>query len=114
MDIQIVTDTVSLEELRRIAKEFYSHMVKGVVDVEREIIAVGGEYHIDANNLLIENGSKQENLWGFNIRFDRPRDSWIEYTSLINIRPKAGNNGMEVKDEILRGTMKRIIDSRTA
>ncbi len=87
-------------------------MVKGVVDVEQGVIAIGGEYHIDANNILIQNGSQQKNLWGFNVRLDKPPDSWIEYTSLINIRPAEGNPDMEIQDLALRATMKKIIDSR--
>ncbi len=111
-DIKIINEKISKEELVQLAKTFYVTMIKGVVDLETESVAFGGEYHIDANNYLIENGSKQANLWGFNIFFDRPRESWIEYTSLINIRPQVGNMEMEVKDQSIRNRMKRIIDSK--
>ena len=111
-NIRIIKDKDSKEELIELAKEFYVTMIKGVVDLEKEVVAFGGEYHIDSNNLLIENGSKQANLWGFNIFFDRPNDSWIEYTSLINIRPQVGNVEMEVKDQSIRNKMKHIIDSK--
>jgi hypothetical protein len=112
MDIQIVTTKVSLSELRNIAKVFHKSMIKGVVDIENEIIAFGGEYHMDANNVLIDNGSSQANLWGFNIIFEQPRELWIEYTSLINIRPQAKNFDMEVQDESVREKMRRIINSK--
>ena len=52
MNIKIVEDKISLQELREVAKEFYSTMIKGVVDVEKEIAAFGGEYHADANEML--------------------------------------------------------------
>jgi len=84
-------------------------MVKGVVDIEREIIAIGGEYHMDANVVLIENGSKQQNIWGFNWYFDKSGNERIEYVSLINIRPTQGNRTMEVQDIFLRDKMKTII-----
>ena len=51
-------------------------------------------------------------MGGFNIYFTKPKDEWIEYTSLINIRPHAGNNGMEVLDRTIRDTMKAIINSK--
>jgi len=112
MDIKIVEDVISLRELREIAEEFYTTMVKGVVDIEKEIVAFGGEYHADANEIIIENGSRQSDVWGFNVYVDRPRDSWIEYVSLINIRPQAGNMEMEIQDNNIRDTIKAIINSK--
>lgn len=107
--IKIVDKEISDTELREIAKDFYGDMVKGVVDIEREILAMGGEYHMDANTILIKNESKQSNVWGFNWYFDRDGDERIEYVSLINIRPAQGNRVMEVQDEVLRDRMKLII-----
>ena len=112
MNIKIVEDKISLDELIEIAKEFYISMVKGAADIEKEIIAFGGEYHADANEILIENGSRQSDVWGFNVYFDRPRDSWIEYISLINIRPQANNLEMEIQDQGIRDKMKLIINSK--
>ena len=112
MNIKIVEDTIATDELREIAKEFFGSMVKGVVDIERSIVAFGGEYHMDANVLLLEHGSKQGDIWGFNIYPDASRDSWLEYVSLINIRPAAQNLDMEVQNPEIRGKMKEIIDSK--
>ena len=84
-------------------------MIKGVVDIEQEILAMGGEYHMDANVVLTENGSKQKDVWGFNWYFDRNDDERIEYVSLINIRPLHGNKVMEVQDAVLRDKMKNVI-----
>jgi len=109
MLIRIINEKTTDSELREIAKEFYGDMIKGVVDVRREILAMGGEYHMDANNVLIENGSKQPNVWGFNWYFDRQGSEKIEYVSLINIRPTQNNRTMEVQDPSLRDTMKSII-----
>ena len=106
MDIRIITKPVSREFAKEIAKEFYLDMVKGVVDVEREIIALGGEWHMDANSKLIEHGSKQETVWGFNFY---PGESRIEYTSLINIRPAQHNRKIEVQDEVLKIKMEQVI-----
>jgi hypothetical protein len=112
MNIKIVEDKISLQELREVAKEFYSTMIKGVVDVEKEIVAFGGEYHADANEIMLEAGSRQSDVWGFNIYFDKPREAWIEYVSLINIRPQAGNMEMEIQDKNIRDKMKAIINSK--
>ncbi len=112
MIIKIVEDKIVLNELRELAKEYYTDMVKGVVDVSRGTVAFGGEYHMDANVKILEHGSKQAEVWGFNIYPNRPRSEWIEYTSLINIRPQLGNRTMEVKSEVIRKKMKEIIDSK--
>ena len=112
MNIKIVEDPIPLEELRELASEFYVSMIKGVVDIEKEVVAFGGEYHMDANRILLENGSQQSDVWGFNVELDRPRDSWIEYVSLINIRPLAGNRDMEVQDKAIRARMRHLIDSK--
>ena len=114
MNIRIITNDISIDEVKEIAKEFYKTMIKGVVDVEREIIVLGGEYHMDANVIILENGSKQENVWGFNINLYENNDSdqWIEYISLINIRPLQKNKSMEVQDENIRRKMKHIITKK--
>lgn len=112
MIIRIVEDTIRAEELREIAKEYYIDMVKGVVDISKGIVAFGGEYHMDANVKILENGSVQADVWGFNIFFDRPQGERIEYTSLINIRPQVENRSMEVQDEVIRKKMRDIIDRK--
>lgn len=109
MDIKIIDKKISESELREIAKDFYGDMIKGVVDTERKIIAMGGEYHMDASMVLIDDGSKQQDVWGFNWYFDKNEDEQIEYISLINIRPTQGNKTMEVQDAFLRDKMKNII-----
>ncbi len=109
MEIRIVEDVIAESALRELAKDFYGHMIKAVIDVDREIIAFGGEYHMDANVLLIEHGSQQLNVWGFNWYFDVPESDRIEYTSLINIRPHAGNKSLELMNEELRQKIKAIV-----
>lgn len=112
MAIKIVKDKISLEELKALAKEFYDTMIKGAADIERGVVAFGGEYHMEANMALIENGSGQSNLWGFNVYLKKPREDWLEYISLINIRPADGNFDMMIGDEQIRQKVKEIVNSR--
>ena len=106
MDIRVVKEPISCAIAKEVAKEFYGDMVKGVVDIEREIIALGGEWHMDANRMLMEHGSRQDTVWGFNFY---PEESRIEYTSLINIRPAQNNRKIEIQDEELKRKMEKII-----
>ena len=76
--------------------------MKYVVDVHRGVVAVGGEMHADGEQALLEDGSRQPDLWGANYYPGRGREECIEYTSLINIRPAQGNRSMEIQDPAVR------------
>ena len=110
MNIQIISKPITKAEALEIAKEFYVEMVKGVADLEKGIIALGGEYHIDANMLLIDNGSHQKHLWGFNLYPKKKKTDRLEYTSLINIRPAANNRSIKIEDHKIRLAVKAIVD----
>jgi len=110
MEIKIIKEKITKKELEEIAKEFFSEMVKAVVDIEKEIIATGGELHADANALLISEGSKQNNLWGINIYFNKPREEWLEFSALINIRPSNNNRSMEIQSNEIKEKIKKIVD----
>ena len=110
MNIKIIKEPVSLEEIKILAREIYGEMVKGVVDIERGVIALGGEWHMDANTVLISDGSMQQNVWGFNIHVEERGDSAIKFVSLINIRPAQGSRGMEIQDEELRSKIRTIVE----
>ena len=104
MDIKIIRQKITKSELEDLAKEIYVEMVKG-------IIALGGEWHMDANEVLIKDGSAQENLWGFNIYLNKPKEERLEYNSLINIRPKQSNKSMEIESEELKNKILEIVSN---
>ena len=107
-DILILDREIEPQELDRLAKAYFDDMVKYVVDVRRRLVAVGGELHADAERLLLENGSRQVDLWGANYYPGRGSEGCIEYTALINIRPAEGNRSMEIADEGLRQSIREI------
>src|SRR3989344_5507480 len=99
MTIKIIKNPISRFELRQIAKERFGDLVKGAVDIELGILAVGGELHIDEEVVLIEQeGSKNENVWGINLYPDNDGDEFIEFDSMINIKPNLGNRNRGVDD----------------
>lgn len=107
-DIVLLTEPVETSVLKELVARFFEDMAKYVVDVERGVIALGGELHADAEALLLESGSRQPDLWGANYYPDSDPDDCIEYTSLINIRPSQDNPSMEVQDETVRARMRDI------
>ena len=109
MDIRVISEPITLDVLEELAGIYHRRIVKGVADLEKGIIALGGEWHIDANNVLFADGSKQQNLWGFNVLPREKGDKAIQYNSLINIRPAQGNKSMDVLDESLQKKIRTLV-----
>ncbi len=108
----IVSKTLSLAELKKMAEELFGNMVKAVVDIDREIMAVGAELHADEESALLETGSKQEDLWGINIYPEMPEHERIEFDSMINLRPSQGNRTRGVDSPEIRQKIIEIVNRR--
>jgi hypothetical protein len=111
MSIKIFKTKVPKLDLDSLAQTSYGDMVKGVVDINKKILVLGGDLHADCEDMLLQQGSKQIDLWGFNIYPAKNKENRLHYESLINIRPKQGNFQIEIKDEKLRQQIKLVIDS---
>lgn len=109
-DIKVIRKRISESELRSFLGKPFVDMIKFVVDIEKKIIALGGEMHADAEQILLKDGSEQKNLWGGNIYPDKERDEKIKYESLINIRPSQNNRSLEIKDGRLKESIKNIVE----
>ncbi len=105
--MKIVDTTLSLEELKVMAQDLFGDMVKAVVDVDKEIIGLNAELHSDLEALLLERGSQQKSLWGINLYPDLSLENFVEFDSMINLRPSQNNMSRGVDDEHIR---KRIFD----
>lgn len=110
MEIRVVRDTISREELTEIAKQQFGDMVKAVVDIELGIMAIGGELHSDEEAVLLDQGSAQRHLWGINLYPGKPRNEWIEFDSMINVRPSAGNRSRYVESPEVQATVTRTVN----
>jgi len=108
--IKVIEQKISKHEITKLAQETYGEMVKGVIDIKQNILALGGELHADCEAVLLERGSRQADLWGFNIYPTKNSDERIEFTSLINIRPAQGNRSIEIQDTNLRKQIRVTID----
>jgi hypothetical protein len=107
---RIVREPLARSELVTIASEQFGDMVKAVVDVERKIMALGGELHSDEEASLLDDGSSQRNLWGINLYPSEDEANWIEYDSMINVRPSQGNRTRSVEDVGLREQIRQIVN----
>jgi len=88
----------------------FGEMVKAVVDIEQGIMAIGGELHSDEEAVLLDQGSAQRHLWGINLYPDKPLGEWIEFDSMINVRPSGGNRSRYVENSDIREAVTRIVN----
>jgi len=108
--MQILQQAISISELKELAQNTFGDMIKCVADVKRSLLAVDADLHADLERLLLEDGSAQEDLWGFNLWVEEEGEDFIEFDSLINIRSWQGNPSRSVEDPQVRGAIKSIVD----
>ena len=105
--MNIIHQKISTRELSTMSAALFGNMVKAVVDIDRELIALDAELHSDLEALLLEDGSKQADLWGINLYPEAQGADFIEFDSMINVRPSSGNRSRGVEKEAVR---KKIIE----
>lgn len=106
---RVIDSPILKSELSAIAQGQFGDMVKAVVDISKEILAIGGEMHSDAEALLLQQGAHQEDLWGINLYVGDLGEDWIEFDSMINIRPARGNKSRGVEDPDLQKKIRDIV-----
>ncbi len=109
--MKLVDTSITMPELRSMAEGRFGDLVKAVVDVRKLIMAVDADLHSDEEALLIEHGSTQADLWGINLYPDLPPGDWIDFDSMINIRPSQGNRSRGVDDPDVRSRIMDVVDS---
>jgi Protein of unknown function (DUF5674) len=98
-----------MDELRALAHGRFGDMVKGVVDLRREILVLDADMHADQEAELLAEGSAQRDLWGINLYPDGA-DEWLEFDSMINLRPSLGNRSRGVDDASTRTAIAALVD----
>jgi len=111
MEIKIIKNPINKKELAEIAKGQFGDLVKAVVDVEKEIIAIGGELHADEEVALIEQkGSKCEHTWGINLYPGKSGEDLIEFDSVINLKPSFDNRSRGINNSVIREKIRNIVE----
>ncbi len=106
----LINDKISVEELRKMASRMFGRLVKAVVDIDKEIMLVDADLHSDEELELIELGSKQKSLWGINLYPDiYGQENWIEFDSMINLRPSWSNMTRGVDDPAIQSRIRIIV-----
>ena len=106
----ILERPISRAELKEYAANTFGDMIKCVADVDKGLLAIDADLHADLERMLLENGSEQTSLWGFNLYPDEVGEDFIEYDSLINIRSWQGNPSRDVLDNEVRERIASIVN----
>ena len=111
METRIVRDKITKDELKVLAHAQYGDIIKAVVDVEQGIIGIGGELHVDIQSILIEKeNSKTNDTWGINLYLDKTGDDFIEFDSMINLKPAFGNKTRGIVDIEIQKNIREIVN----
>ncbi len=110
--MEIIRESLTLQALKEMAAALFGDMVKAVVDVDRERMAVNAELHSDLEALLLEDGSKQASLWGINLYPELQGGDFLEFDSMINVRPSQHNRSRDVLDPWIRKKIIAIVEKK--
>jgi hypothetical protein len=101
---------ITREELRALARSRFGDMIKGVVDLGRAILLLDADLHADQEAALLSEGARQADLWGINLYPDVAGDDWLEFDSMINLRPSFGNRSRGIDDAATRAAVAAFIE----
>ena len=112
--MKIIDKSIPREELKHMAARIFVNMVKAVVDIDRGLLAVDAELHSDLEALLLEGGSAQNSLWGINLYPDLTGEQFVEFDSMINLRPSQNNRSRSVEDPAIRRKIIQWVEKRVS
>jgi hypothetical protein len=112
--MKVVTFPIGIDELKSMAQSGFGVLVKAVVDVERRVMVVDAELHADEEACLLGQGSLQEHLWGVNLYPELPSGEWVEFDSMINVRPSQANRTRGVDSPEVRARILAVVGELVA
>jgi len=111
--MKAIDTTIDIPELSSMAEKMYGNLVKAVVDLQKNILVVDAEMHADEEQYLLEEGSKQTDLWGINLYPSKfGTDDFVEFDSMINIRPRQQNMSRSVDDPSIRERIIKLVEQK--
>lgn len=110
-EMRTVTTDITIDQLTAMAESRFGNLVKAVVDVGRGAMAVDADMHADEEAMLLDGGSLQTDLWGINLYPDRfGTADFVEFDSMINVRPRQGNRSRDVEDPAIRLAVRSAVE----
>lgn len=100
---------ISKDTLIEFSEKMFGGLVKGVVDVRQRVVLFDAEMHVDLEQALLEACSNQQDLWGINVYPEEKGEDFLEFDSMINIRPNQGNKTRGVEDPEIQKQIRDIV-----
>ncbi|MBO7720247.1 hypothetical protein IJU22_01430 [Candidatus Saccharibacteria bacterium] len=108
--MKILDNSIKKNDLLKNSEVVFDEcMVKGVVDVDKGLLAIDAQLHADLEQLFLENGSLQDSLWGINLYPEDEGEDFIEFDSMINIRPRQNNRTRGVENPETRQKITEVV-----
>lgn len=108
--MKIVSEVITRDELKKMSSRIFGDLIKAVVDIQKKIMVVDAGMHADEERLLLENGSKQDDVWGINLYPELTGDEFIEFDSMINVRPRLNNFSRGIESKVLQKEIINIVN----
>ncbi len=108
--MEIVREPIDLIRLRDLAANRFGDLVKAVVEVDRGIMAIDAELHSDEEAELLDDGSRQSDLWGINVYPADYGTAARSSSTPFNVRPSQGNRSRSVEDASAREGILQIVE----
>lgn len=100
--MKLVNKPIIIDELKKMSQKMFGGLIKAVIDIKKEIMVIDASMHADEEKYLLEIGSKQDDLWGINLYPEATSDKFIEFDSMINIRPRLDNFSRSVENNEIK------------
>ena len=109
--MKLITEKITKHELKKLSDRSFGTIIKAVIDIEKKIMVIDAAMHADEESFLLQQGSKQDDLWGINIYPEETGDQMIEFDSMINVRPRLNNMTRSIENENIRKKIITIVHS---
>jgi hypothetical protein len=106
----ILKEKIKVADLFPMTEKMFGNLVKAVADIDKDLLALDAEMHADLESVLLENGSEQGSLWGVNLYPEMTGEDFVEFDSMINVRPGQGNRSRGVEDPAVRAKIIELVD----
>ncbi len=107
--MKLVDKNITIDELRKLSVRMFGGLVKAVIDIDKKVMVVDAAMHADEELFLLNTGSRQDDLWGINLYPEIEGDDFIEFDSMINVRPRLNNFSRTIENKDLQQKIRSIV-----
>lgn len=108
--MKLIDKLITVNELKTMSSRMFGGLIKAVIDIKKGTMVVDAAMHADEEKYLLDLGSEQDDLWGINLYPDLTGEDFIEFDSMINVRPRLNNFSRGIEDKALKQKITSIVN----